>query len=367
MKIAFDHQIFSSQKYGGISRYHVQLGEALNELGVDVKAFAPVHRNEYLNNHPSLERGQFIKWVPPKTTRLIKYYNNIYGRFKIRNWSPDILHETYYSRRTVGNIDTPTVITVHDMIHELYPEFFTDSATTSEIKLKAIQRAEHVICISKNTKTDLIKFFDIAEEKISVVYHGCNMISNHADNQGIDDMEPYLLYVGGRNNYKNFKNLLRAFGNSNSLKRDFNVIAFGGGDFLPEEKELLKEFDIFDKVFQLSGDDQLLGRLYANAIAFVFPSLYEGFGMPVLEAMAHDCPITASNTSSIPEVAGKAAELFDPTDLDSIRSSIEKVVYSEEFKKELISKGNKQLKKFSWEKCAKETENVYKKILSHQL
>ena len=124
MKIALDHQIFSSQKYGGISRYHIQLGEALLKMGENIAAFSPLHKNVYLHNHPLMEKGRFINWVPPKTTRLIKWYNNLISRKRIKQWSPDIIHETYYSPNPIGGYGTPTVITVHDMIHELYPDYY---------------------------------------------------------------------------------------------------------------------------------------------------------------------------------------------------------------------------------------------------
>ena len=224
-----------------------------------------------------------------------------------------------------------------------------------------MQRAEQVICISENTKSDLLKFFNVPEDKVSVVHHGYNYFPNKKVVIKKMIKYPFLLYVGSRNSYKNFKNFIKAFSRSNSLSKDFKIIAFGGGKFKNSERNFINECNIENNIKHIEGDDEVLSNLYAKAEALIYPSLYEGFGMPILEAMAHGCPVITSNKSSIPEVAGEAAKLFDPTNLDSIRESIENVLYSDGQKKELIDKGYKQLENFSWEKCAKKTLSAYKK------
>ena len=119
-----------------------------------------------------------------------------------------------------------------------------------------------------------------------------------------------------------------------------------------------------DQVIQKSGDDDLLGSLYSTARSFVYPSLYEGFGIPPLEAMANQCPVISSKTSSMPEVIGEAAEYFDPTDTDDMKRAIEDVVYSDSYIKKLRQSGKERLTTFSWNKCSRETLNIYKKVIS---
>ena len=149
---------------------------------------------------------------------------------------------------------------------------------------------------------------------------------------------------------------------SQKIFKQFEIICFGGGRFTNIEWELFNQLGLKERIKQFSGNDELLGQLYNSASVFVCPSLYEGFGLPLLEAMAHDCPVICSNTSSLPEVVGDAAELFDPFDIDSIGNALEKILFSTERREELINLGTHQLKHFSWKKCAEETLQIYKQF-----
>jgi glycosyltransferase involved in cell wall biosynthesis len=174
---------------------------------------------------------------------------------------------------------------------------------------------------------------------------------------------PYLLYVGLRGGYKNFEGLLRAVAASPMLRADYDVIAFGGGSFRSSETAMISQLGFGDgRVLQMGGGDSLLGELYAHADAFVYPSAYEGFGFPPLEAMTQGCPVVASNTSSMPEVIGDAGEFFDPGSVEDIRRAIEAVVYSRDRGQELVRLGYARIKMFSWEKCASETMAVYRSL-----
>ena len=145
---------------------------------------------------------------------------------------------------------------------------------------------------------------------------------------------------------------------------NFNLICFGGGEFTKAELTLFKELGLKEnQIRQCSGDDQLLARLYTSASVFVYPSLYEGFGIPPLEAMSYKCPVVCSDSSSIPEVVGDAGEFFDPYSIESISLAIERVVESNILSNDLIRKGNDRLKLFSWDKCANETLKVYKSLI----
>lgn len=337
--------------------------EQLISRNQNVGIFAPLHRNHYLKELPnSVVYGYGLNSYLPKSHRLMLPLNQFFSKTAIKLWAPNVVHETYYSRLDSAPKRCPTVITVYDMIHELFADKFSPRDKTSQLKKIAIDRADHVICISESTRQDLIRLFETDTKKVSVVHLGFEKFSVVKKNGGQSPAtkKPYLLYVGDRGIYKNFNGFVRAIASSKRLKNDFDILAFGGGSLTSFEVNLLSELGFQrDQVKQLSGDDKLLGKLYGGAAAFVYPSLYEGFGLPPLEAMAHNCPVISSNTSSMPEVIGDAAEFFNPTSLDDIADAIERVVYSPSRRVELVTLGQKRLNNFSWGRCAEETLAIY--------
>lgn len=257
------------------------------------------------------------------------------------------------------------MITVHDMIHELLPDEMLGSDNTAAIKRQAIERADHVICVSENTKLDLMRLYATPASKLSVVHHGFDqfVLNEIADPVAVIPGRSFLLYVGQRGGYKNFTSLLKAVSSSSRLLSDCDIVAFGGPKFTTAELELISSLGFTEnQVSHKSGGDVLLGNYYSSARALVYPSLYEGFGIPTLEAMAHHCPVISSNTSSMPEVIGTAAEYFDPTDTDDMCRAIEAVVYSDSYIKSLVSAGAERITAFSWDKCTKETLDVYNSL-----
>lgn len=365
MKIAFDNQIFNQQRYGGISRYFVELSRHINLTKHEAKIFAGWHINEYLQDLP-LEQviGKKIKPLP-KTGKLRQFINNAYLTPQYRRWQPDIYHHTYYFADPAPAV--PNVITVYDMIHELYPDDFGGKDKTRFYKQKSINRADHVICISEATKQDLMQILTIPENKISVVYLGFLgqiNLPNHPPTIVNPTDKPYLLYVGARGGYKNFSPFITAYSRSIFLKENFDVIAFGGGSFTHQEHLLFQRLNLSPtQVRHQYGNDEVLSQLYRHAQAFIYPSLYEGFGIPPLEAMAHHCPVICSNTSSIPEVVGDAGAYFDPHNLDEMQQKIEAVIQDTDWQIALKAKGQQRIEQFSWQKCAKQTLQVYQNVL----
>ena len=367
MRIAFDYQTFALQTYGGISRYFTRLAKNFSANCEQVKLFAPLHINAYLGTLPSdMVHGRRLRRYPPKTTRLISAYNHFFSRNLISKWQPDIVHETYYARYRSAPKKCPTVITVYDMIHELYSQEFLQRDNTAALKKISISRADHVICISENTKRDLINLHGVSENKISVVLLGFDQFSIYTQTQRMKEShaKPFLLYVGPRGGYKNFVRFLQSVAASKKLRSDFDVIAFGGGQFTSAELAMIASLGFEStQIRQVSGDDALLGMYYLTASVFVYPSLYEGFGIPPLEAMAHCCPVVSSNTSSLPEVIGNAGEYFNPTNTAEMCHAIESVVYSDSRTRELKSLGTARLSHFSWTTCAEQTLMVYRNLL----
>lgn len=367
MKILYDHQIFSGQVYGGISRYFSELMNSFYK-NQDVKFDISLtfSNNHYLENVVFTNHKAFFKNIKFKGKyHITDYINKINSKRFLIKRNFDIFHPTYYDPYFLKYIDKkPFVLTIYDMIHELYPELFSKKDKTHEWKKLLAQKADKIIAISKNTKNDVLKFYDIDENKIEVIYLG-NSLEKNNDFRIPDITLPdnFLLFVGDRAGYKNFDFFIRSI--APLLKNDASlyVVCAGGGKFSEKENTLIKEQNINNNVLQYAVDDKILSYLYQKARVFIFPSLYEGFGIPVLESFSCGCPIALSKTSSLPEVAGDAALYFNPIDEFSIREIVSKIIYSEEIRKELQLKGFKQLEKFSWEKTANETVNVYGSLI----
>lgn len=362
MKIAYDHQIFELQRYGGISRYFFELACRIHEYSTDiVRVISPLFINEYLSDSNVPVVGIRVPHIP-KIRFLCSYFNSIFSPIAICKYNPEIIHETYYSVDSVRADHIKRIITIHDMIHELFPDSFTLEDATKSKKATAARRADHIICVSENTRQDLIRFLDVNPAKISVVYHGYELLASPS---GVRRCEaPFILYVGSRGGYKNFDRLLQAYAASPLIHDEFNLVTFGGGRLTIREQARIQELGGRRlQVKHFSGGDEVLADLYATARLFVYPSLYEGFGIPPLEAMSVDCPVICSDRSSLPEVVGEGAGYFDPESVDSIVAEMTRALFDSSYRQSLIDKGRCQSLKYSWDRCAQETLNVYRRVI----
>jgi glycosyltransferase involved in cell wall biosynthesis len=366
MKILYNHQSFI-QKYGGVSRYFVEVANNIalyKNKKVTVKINSPFFKNNYLSNINKEILFNGFKVPDFKgSARLCSVLNSFISPILSKYYDPDIIHDTYYNGISHKKTRAKKIITVYDMIHELFSDqpYKKDKAT--QLKKFAVTEADHVICISKNTQKDLVDIFNIDIKKTSVIYLGFSLTTSKI-NEPRSVRRPYLLYVGSRNfDYKNFIRFVKAYA-APKIKNYFDLVMFGGGRLNFQELKLFDKLKISkDSLHQVNGDDATLAGYYKNASLFVYPSLYEGFGIPPLEAMNYGCPVACSNTSSISEIVGHAAILFDPYSVDSIRDNIISILYNDKIKSSLILEGLKQIKNFSWKKCATETFKVYKNVL----
>lgn len=367
MRILFDHQIFCLQQYGGISRYYSEIARGLASMTDNkVEIFAPLYLNEYLSSLGSV-RLKGVK-IPnlPKLGRFVAWgMNTSLALSMVRSRHDiDIFHETYYSEVDYCPRAARRIVTVYDMISEKFVKQYPGRERICRMKALAVSRADHVICISENTRKDLVDILGVDQEKVSVVYLGCKAGMSVLEER-MPVNKPYILFVGKRGGSKNFEMLLNAYSHSLKLRRELVLLCFGGGPFSRKEQILMEGLNIpASSVVQISGDDNLLSGLYLSATAFIYPSLYEGFGLPLLEAMSLGCPVICSNASSFPEVVGNAAVLFDPEDADAIQDAIEKVVFSTDMKDTLIQRGHERCEQFSWSKCTTETMRVYEQQLN---
>jgi glycosyltransferase involved in cell wall biosynthesis len=363
LSVSYDYQIFSIQRYGGISRYIYEIATRISDLEeFDVKITAGLHINEYLDRcGSSLVKGWKLPRIKKTPTIVLGKLNKTLSKTCLNYPCPDVIHETYYCHKSIASKRSKIVLTVHDMIHEKFSHIMPRKDSNFSItKAKAINRADHIICVSESTKSDLVDILNVDPRKISTIYHGVTL-STDVENEKILKLDsPYILYVGERISYKNFDRLLQAYASKQNIRDEFKLVCFGSSSFSNHELFMIRNLGLNDKnILYTSGDDRILKSLYIHASAFIYPSLYEGFGLPLLEAMSCGCPVICSNTSSILEVVSDSGEYFDPYEIDSIADALEKVLFSSKISKELINKGNDRVKEFSWETCAKQTSLVY--------
>ena len=359
VSVVFDHQIFVSQQYGGISRYFSSMAPLLRECGIETKIIAPLYVNSYLGELPKdLVMGLQIPQFPGAGRFAIKV-DQFLARPLAAALNARVVHETYYTSKSRAPRNASVVLTVHDMIHELFPDLVTDKNLIAR-KRAAIRRADGILCISESTRQDFLRFFPEMESRVSVTLLGFGGEFSGSVKPMHTDKRPYLLHVGPRSGYKNFSSLLEAFAQSRRLRADFDLICIGGGQWAPYEADAIRRHHLETKVSRYDANDEELKRWFSGAAVFVYPSIYEGFGIPPLEAMAANCPVVAVRTSSVPEVCGAAAELVELGSPEALRAAIEAVVYSPSRANELRVEGRARLPQFSWHRTAAETAAVYR-------
>lgn len=357
MKVLFDYQAFI-QRVGGVSRYHCELITKLPQYGVTPCVPWILSDNLYVKDvgirHGSIMsinrntfKSNIYKWIDQKLCLRAMGKND---------W--DVFHPTfvnpYYIKQANGK---PVVVTVHDLIHERMSRF--DSEVVRKKRRIQLEHANAIIAISEETKQDLLKFYgDIVDEsKVTVIYHGSDQRLISCQSAPLFN-RPYLLYIGTRDNHKNFSNLAKAFV---GINKDV-ILVCTGKPFTDVENEYLTRLGIKDRVCQKFVSDEDLQNLLCNATALIYPSIMEGFGLPILEAFRCGCPVIVSDIMCFHEVAGNAADYFNPLDIDSIAQTINKTITDSERLNHLVKRGYERLKMFTWEKTAEKTTEVYKTI-----
>ncbi len=360
MRVRYSYDAFRMQRHGGVSRYASELHRGLVQQGIDSRVLAPLHRNEYLADTPGV-MGVDIDRLRPVPVRQV--LTKTTGRLFERLWAPGqdrgtVYHKTYFDLSVPRG---PTLaVTVYDMIHEVYPDGVGNRDVTPQAKRAWCERADVVFTISSQTRDDLLERFSIDPERIVVTPLGVRPVSP-SPALIARGSRPFLLYVGARSPaYKNFERFVRAFAQS-SAARDLRLRCFGGGPLTPDERQLINDVGIETEM--MSGSDADLAASYRLARALVYPSLYEGFGLPPLEAMSHGCPVAASRAGAIPEVVGPAAELFDPENENELAEAIDRVALDEDRRTVLDVAGTKRVEEYTWERTVDLTLAGYKRVL----
>jgi glycosyltransferase involved in cell wall biosynthesis len=353
MKVFFDHEIFTAQDYGGISRYFASLQHIFKESQkADLEIAVPNWRTNnlhYCNVYGTKPTGYTFRKLTEGYNDIINCKAQIFGDF-------DLIHRTYM-QATFNPKHVPEICTIHDCIPERFPDEF-NLQDFVQVKNNLMQRCARIIAVSNQTKEDLLTYYDIAESKIDVVHH-C-VPSFPTDNEiNVPLPKRFILFVGKRRGYKNFRGLLGAFEAAKLEKMGYKIVAFGGGAKTMEDLYEIEACQLNgDNVIFMNGDDRLLADLYRNAACFVFPSLYEGFGIPLLEAFSENCVVCCSNISVFHEIASDEAEYFDPLSKGDFSSALLRCIT-----KDKPNVSDMIFNKFSSSKIYSETLSTYIKAL----
>ena len=362
--------IFQNQRKGGISRLFKEVLPRICDIDntLNVYLFTSGPQLQSLPEHNNIEYYEIPnikKFLRPQ--RLFREITQKFEETIIRNkfgyLDGAIWHSTYFTN--VQNWQGPVVVTVHDMIYERFPELFNrrEDKTLRDLKRKSILMADRIICDSSTTKIDVEDFLGIEPDICSVAPLGCSETFHKINVPPEMKCEiPFLLYVGNRNHYKNFISLLKAY---SIWERRYDVKLFVVGDELwtNNERRLITELNLQDLIsLQTNLTDKQLCILYNQAEALVFPSLYEGFGLPLLEAMNCGCPIVASDIPSTREVAQDIPIYFDPKEIKQMTDALD-IVMEEGRTSQRVKKGYLIARNYSWDKTAIRTLDVYKSLL----
>lgn len=376
MKVLYDHQIFTWQRYGGISNSFVQLIKHLPqnvEFDISVKYSDNFHLiNSNLKKVKPIFKPEKFKreGISPKYW----FYSHICSIFpgitsSIRNQKEsirllinnnfDVFHPTFFDDYFLPHLNgKPFVLTVHDMT----PELFRRKDSQIEQKKVLVKKASHIVTVSERTKNDLMDILNVPDKKITTIYHGApdNYNDSYPD---IMNGNKYILFVGKRNGYKAFVPMIRSISCWLRNHPDIKVVCTGD-PFVEREKVLFKNENIEKQMFYIRANDKEMSSLYNHALCFVFPSFYEGFGIPILEAYSLHCPLFLSRHSCFPEIAGDAAIYFD---IDKSGSNLSEklddfLTWDLAKKNGFLQKQCDRLALFSWENSAKQLTEVYKMV-----
>lgn len=385
VRVLMDSQAFDFQTHGGISRCFAGL---IGHMPEDIDITLPIleTHNQYLKEMGlAPERDYYMDFCKGHPTSVNRFWYKVLTNIRHGHWRHwdrmphysifeaerllergefDVFHPTYFDPYFLDKIGKkPFVLTVHDMISERYAGTYRFHDGQLQGKRKLIPRAAHIIAVSEHTKQDIVDLFGISPDKISVVYHGIDQRPYVPSPEG-NPNGCYILYVGGRNMYKNFLRFVQDITPVLRNHRDLSVICTGK-PFSREELGVLQDSGFSDRYVQkFIESDQELMDLYHFAQVFVFPSEYEGFGIPVLEAYKAGCPVLLNRASCFPEIAGDAAVYFGFDGKDrGLRECMEELLaWTPAQRQECIAVQRQRLQLYTWEKAARELAEVYRKV-----
>ena len=376
MKVLYDYQAFAMQSFGGVSRSFAQLFSHLPE-DIEYDIAIKWCSNEHLFESGAAPNVKF-RQSPFKGfsrhqwgVKVAKAYNHLCERWPgqrvsigaLKRGDFDVFHPTFFNPYFLQYLqDKPFVLTVHDLNYEVLHEMIHPRKRDDQIAQRTVlcPRAAHIVAVSENTAADVVKYYHVPENRISVIYHGAPQSHAPRSLKPVFDFR-YILYVGSRGSYKNFAWMLNAL--SSWLRNSEIRLVCTGSEFSAAEMAQIQSLGLEDKVVHRFADTEELYSLYNHAEIFIYPSMYEGFGIPILEAFANGCPVILSRASCFPEIAGDAALYFDLGDNEMLVSHVNALVGDNSLRESLIAAGTARLQRFSWEKSAAALAAVYRSLI----
>lgn len=352
-----DEQIFALQPYGGISRMFASLARqffARPELSVELLPLAAPVINRYVLDD-DLVRERLAVWDAGHEYKSVaRYFMRVQPRRNL-----DIVHNTFYLPHGLASYPgARRIVTVHDMIPEMMPDtrrrldFLT-------LKKRYVKSADHVICVSESTRSDLEATYGPLGVPISVIHHGVDPRFSPQAPALSTLPDSYILFVGHRGQYKDAAVLMNAFAEIADRFPELTLLFVGGGAFTADERSRLRTLGIENRTLQTSLADDLMPSVYAHAAAFVFPSRFEGFGLPAVEAFACGAPTILARATSLPEVGADAALYFEPGDALELADRLSTILDDSHRREQLSRRGVERARGFTWERTAEQTAQVY--------
>ena len=367
MRVFYDHQIFCEQAFGGISRYFYELIKGAQEMDL----YIPISDVRYTENVFSQLLQPDEHWLTHAKFKgkkdLVRLINHFNTQYKVRRTEFDIFHPTYFSQSALKNRQgKPMFITVLDMIDEKYHAGQQKFSKLIRHRNKIIHAADHIIAISENTRQDIITHFNIDPAKVTTIYLASSLeTAAIAACPKNTDTPPYVLFIGSRKGvHKNFGNYLQALSIMAQEMKEMRFVFGGGGHFTEAETTAIAQVGLSDRIiYEPIRSDEDIIRLYKNASLLIYPSLYEGFGLPLVEAFSCGVPCATAKGSCLEEVGGDAARYFDPLDPTDIASVAIELLNNPDGCEGLVSKGYERARIFTWKNTVIQTNALYRKFL----
>jgi glycosyltransferase involved in cell wall biosynthesis len=369
VKIIFDGRVIRNRD-DGLGIYSYQLIK--NLLNIDSKgSYRVIHRSDLKDDHRLFGlRGKNIRFVPSELSHL-----GIRQRLRIpsivRKMGGDVYHYPHLDCPPVRGI--LVVSTIHDLKYVLYPSLFPRFGFAKKIVLQSmirstLRRSDRVITVSESTRNDLLRLFKVDPKRVIAIHSGNNIERDESTGvpEPFEHLRPYFLFVGGTRPHKNLEKTIDGFRKFVSKGYEYRLVVVGEA-YLPYDPivERIRRIGLEERVKVLEYvSPGNLKILYRNAVSLLFPSLYEGFGFPIIEAMAFGVPVITSNISSTLEIGGDSAFYIDPRDDDSIYQALMRLADDRDLYGELVSKGYERAARFSWEKTARKTLEVYTDLVA---
>jgi glycosyltransferase involved in cell wall biosynthesis len=374
LRVLFDDEIFSREAAGihagGIQRYFAELiGRLRGAEGFEVTLPLLVSNDIHVRR---MGETRVLRFLPGRhfrgKARIIRMINRWQVRRELRRGRHDLVHLTYYDESQLDLLrHRPFVVTIHDMIPELLPEFRDDRSGIVRAKRRLAEAASRIVCVSETTRNDVARLYGIDPARIDIVGSGPSDSVRYRSSRAAPRLAPasFVLFVGRRAGYKNFATAARMLAAIMAERPELHFVCAGGGALAREELAPFEAQGCAERVHHVAPADEELAWYYAHAQAFVFPSRYEGFGIPVLEAFVNRCPAVLSTGGSLPEIGAEAALYFDPESPGELRAALERVLDDPALRRHLGSAGEARAKAFSWERSVAELKKSYARAVGH--